>query len=583
MATGEANPYDESQFTRPLRLHRRFPRDQLMDHTPVEDGEDNKDREKEEIRRAERLAQREANQAQIAPTEKSVAAKKRPQFKKKVEDVFYPQDTPEAQKRAKLRYEEGRPWHLEDFEGKNTWIGSYEEPLSESHAMLKLEANGSFRMVPLEKWYRFTPTGRYKTMDLDEAEKHMSKKVKESRWFLENSESGDLRRRMEQERQRNMNRGRVGERGESRMVKNEDDDGGGGDRLDVAQDVDEIDFEAEDEFQDDDEGKLFGGDDDEVKESERKIRSEMLGANIFAGSGVKEDKDWDAEEQREKKEADAERRKAKKLRKHLIKREKKYEYESESDHPYSEDSDSESETSEAERLKEEERKKEEEEKAKTNGETIRSGASSAGTNTPAGRSEKHGDPLKNSQLAGASLKRPGSPNLSEASGSESNRKRLKKHRDESGPASRAMSPSVPNGARSLSRKSSSVTSCIDPFDMVLASSTIAGKIRSGAGSGSDTEVSGTERGKTKKLAHHTSPPGSPLHSLPGLRSSSPGPPRLPSVDEIRNAIPVEGITIKDLIKRFRSNIPKGDDGSKAFIGLVKQVGRNAPGGLIMKK
>lgn len=335
MTTGEANPYDPEQFTPPLRLHRRFPRDKMMDPEAAGLAVDSKDREKEEIRKAERQAEKEANQAQIAPTEKAAAAKKRPQFKKKIEDVFYPQDTPEAQKRSKLRYEEGRPWHLEDFDGKNSWVGTYEEPLSESHAMLVLDKNGNFRMVPLEKWYRFVPTGRYKTMDLDEAEKHMDKKVKASRWFLDNAQGVDQKRRADHERQQHQQRGRVGMRGEDRPAKTEDDDG---ERMDMANDIDEIDFEHDDEFQDDDEGKLIGGDEEEdVKDSERRIRQEMLGANIFAGTGVKEEKDWDEEEEREKKEAQEERKKAKRLRKNLIKREKKYEYESESDHPYSEE------------------------------------------------------------------------------------------------------------------------------------------------------------------------------------------------------------------------------------------------------
>jgi len=336
MASGEVNPWDPDQFTPPLRLHRRFPRDTLTQPVAAAaNGVDDKEREKEAIRKAERQAQREANQAQIAPTEKSAQTKKRQQFKKKVEDVYYPQDTPEAQKRAKLRYEEVRPWHMEDFDGKNTWVGSYEEPLSETHVMLSLAANGTFRMVPVEKWYRFMPTGRYKTMDLDEAEKHMSKKVKDSRWFLENQQGGDVRRRMELERQKNLQRGRIGMRGEQQTrFKNEDGDA---DMPDFANDVDEIDFEAEDEFQDDDEGKLFGGDEEDIKESERKIRQEMLGANVFAGTGVKEEKDWDAEEAREKKAAADERRRQKKLRKALVKQERKYEYESESDHPYSEE------------------------------------------------------------------------------------------------------------------------------------------------------------------------------------------------------------------------------------------------------
>ena len=334
---GVVNPWDPNQFTPPLRLHRRFARDIMNVPVAPADGVDDKEREKDAIRKAERQAQREADQALIAPSQKSELTKKRQQVgQKKVVDVFYPQDTVAAQKTAKLRYEEGRPWHLEDFDGKNTWIGSYEEPLSETHVMLSLKSDGTFRMVPLEKWYKFIPTGRVKTMTLDEAEKHMAKKIKDSRWLADAQQGITLKQRMEAERQKNLSRGRVGMRGEQTRFKGEDDDG---ERLDIANDMDEIDFEHEDEFQDDDEaeGKLYGEEDEEFKEAKRKIREEQLGANVFAGSGVKEEKDWDEEEEREKKEAREERRRQRKLKKSLVKQERKYEYESESDHPYSED------------------------------------------------------------------------------------------------------------------------------------------------------------------------------------------------------------------------------------------------------
>ncbi|KAF2153296.1 Rap30/74 interaction domain-containing protein [Myriangium duriaei CBS 260.36] len=560
----EANPYDETQFTRPLRLHRRFARDQRLEPVALENGVDDKEREKEEIRKAERQAQKEANQAQIAPTEKPNQKKKLPQFKKKVEDVFYPQDTPEAQKRAKLRYEEGRPWHLEDFDGKNTWIGTYEEPLSETHAMLVLDGNGNFRMVPLEKWYRFIPTNRYKTMNLDEAEKHMAKKIKGSRWLAENTMTEDQRQKLAIEQQRRaQGRARVGMRGERSGGHRDDDD----EVPEAVHDADEIDYNAEDEFQDDDEGGLFLGDEEDVKESERKIRKEMLEANIFAGN-IKEEKDWDAEEEAEKKKEREERKKQKKLRRALVKNERKFEYESESDNPWTEDDET---SSDDDLFKDPDIKKEDEKTASVNGEKLVSGASSVGTNTPSGRTEKHGDPLRASQLAGSSLKRPGSPNLSEASGSESSRKRIKK--EANGQLSRPMSPSIPGGKGPMSPSSLNR--------------------RRGAGSGSDTEASGTERSRPK-IRITSSRDASPGGSTPVSRAGSPPPrsagaatptsagglaavpPGFPSADEVRAAIPPNGISITDLIRRFRGQIPRTTEANAAFITLVKKVGRNAP-------
>ena len=109
------DPYDPSQFTRPVRLHRRYARDkqetgQVGDAAP---GVDDKERELYNARRAERQAEREANQALIAPTgttTKKAQAKKKNQ--KVVEDVYYNENNPKQQKAAQLRYEETKPWHM---------------------------------------------------------------------------------------------------------------------------------------------------------------------------------------------------------------------------------------------------------------------------------------------------------------------------------------------------------------------------------------------------------------------------------------------------------------------------------------
>lgn len=339
------NPYStaQDQFQRPVRLQRRFAHDVAREPVvKLDNEEDDKEREKEAIRKAERQAEKDANQAQIAPTDKTATAKKRQNFKKKVEDVYYPTDTPEAQKRAKLRYDEGRAWHLEDFTGKNSWVGTYEEPLSETHAMFVMDSErGIFKMIPVEKWYRFAPTGRYQTKTLDEAELEMSRKVKSARFLKEAEDKAAERNRAEEARKARLEGGkeRVGERGEKPQPKKsssfrdkKEDDEGDGETVETANDADEIDFEVDEEFQDDDEDKLFGEDED-AKDAERKIKEERHGAPIFAG--IKEDKDWFSEEEEEKARTALERKKAKRTRKHLIKREKKFEYESESDHPYS--------------------------------------------------------------------------------------------------------------------------------------------------------------------------------------------------------------------------------------------------------
>ena len=366
------NPYDESQFIRPVHLHRRNARDKIetAEQSDAASGVDDRERELMTVRRAERQAEREANQALIAPTggEAKKPQKKKPQ--KKVEDVYYDENDPRQRQRAQLRYEEARPWHLEDFDRKNIWVGSYEEPLSDSSVLFEVGGDG-FRMVPVEKWYKFTQTNRVNVMDSDAVEKHMGKKFKAPRWFLGTQDANDETRRQAMMRQREQRRADI--RG------GDDDDGGLVKREEYQADVDEIDFEFNDEFQDDDEGLIFGDQqDDDAKEIEKKIREEMRGANL-AGTGVKdEDKDWDAEEQKAKDAEQEEKRRTKRLRKQLIKKERKNEYDSDSDRgEFSESSESEDseEERERERLAEEEKKQQEEVDKKLNGGGDKSGAS----------------------------------------------------------------------------------------------------------------------------------------------------------------------------------------------------------------
>src|SRR3954468_10917878 len=84
---------------------------------------------------------------------------------------------------------------------------------------------------------------------------------------------------------------------------------------------------------------------------------------------------------------------------------------------------------------EEERRVEEEKKANREKAEAdkKSGISSNGTNTPSGRKEKHGgidsdrDAAMKKSGSTKSLKRPGSPNLSDASGTDASVRKKKKH------------------------------------------------------------------------------------------------------------------------------------------------------------
>ncbi|KAF9885129.1 hypothetical protein FE257_000706 [Aspergillus nanangensis] len=565
------DPRDESQFTRPVRLQRRDPRarPQEMNNDRGQDGEkpaseskmdEAVEREELEARKAAREKERADNLAQIAPA--LGAAPKRPNApKQKTQQVTKTDMTPEELARTRIKYEEALPWHLEDFDNKNIWVGNYEAALSETHAIFVLENTGKMRMIPAEKWYRFSAKNQFKALTIEEAEKFMAKKVKDPRWFMEKQQEIAQRKELEQfAKSRKVYAGKQGTPAAEGL------------------EAGEMDFE-EDRFADDEEHDDLFNDDEDTKDAEKRIKQDQLKANVF---DLKDEKEYEEEEKKEKREKEATRVLGKRVRKALKRREKNFDYSSGSDaNPYSDEESTDE--SEAERLKEEERKAEEE-KAKKE-----SATSSKGNNTPSGRS-KHTDALKKGPAA-ASRKRLGSPNASDASGTDTSRKKGKnKH-----PASQQTPPPG-------SRPTSMAANASGPAGKKRVRNIATGAAGSGSdgdgGAGSGGEMS--ESGKTKKLklnppsvaSRGGTPQGSragspnPLanRSFSGSRASSPeslrgqsrvstpassGGQGFPTREEIHAAIPQSGISTSDLLKIFRPRI-KGN--SDAFVAIVKEVG-----------
>jgi len=534
-----ADIQDKEQFTPPIRLHRRDPRappsgagSHFEEEETKEDLEEIKERERIELAKEERRKIRDENQAKIAPTGKAKAQA----FMKKTEQKYRPDDTPEAKKRQLLRYEETLPWHLEDFENKQTWVGTYESELSEAHVMLSSDPThpqGAIRMAPMERWYRFNVKNKIKPIG-DDLDKVMYK-VENVPAFLKNIEARAIKREVEHEQSRNRHglSTRVGggadDEGRIRRVRND----GSGMQVKREADADDIDFNLEEDFADDEEGLngLFEGDVEDVKEAEDKLKRDQLAASLWERP---DEAELTRQEEQERKEAEDVRAMEKIYRKSLAKREKQYEYiDSDPENPYvtSSDSDTDSET-ERLRAKEEEEKKALEANGKApEGGNPPSGASTKGTNTPSGNH-------KTVDIKGK--KRPGSPNLSEASGNESSRKKHKKNRD-----------------------------------------------RLGAGSDSEMTDAGRQRKKEKKKSRLVlggpSPAGSPGASragspaatsqVNGSRAASPtaSSPKLtmPSAKEIYDSLPSGGMKIGQLIQNFKGRVDKSN--SQLFIRLVKSV------------
>ncbi|PVI07323.1 Rap30/74 interaction domain-containing protein [Periconia macrospinosa] len=412
------NPQDDNQFTPPVRLHRRDPRAppsgagaQIVEEEDTkEDIEESKERERMEMQREERRKQREENQAKIAPT----GVKKQPAFQKKTEQKYRPDDTPESRKRSALRYEETLPWHLEDFDNKQTWVGTYESTFSDAHVMLNAEGGQSIRMVPLEKWYRFQSKTKAKSTEDPELAKQKS-----SGYFLKLEQK--VRIKQEDEQRAKAARGmrvRAGggaaDEGRIRRVATDDQR-----RPDA--DADDIDFNVEEDFADDEEGLngLFEGEEADLKDTAEKVKRDQLAAAAF---DLRDEQEVERQEKEEQETREQQRQLEKALRKSLVKREKNIDYEEEGDNPYESSSDSDTTDAEAENVKAEEAKKTAEQNGKPQeSDKPASGASTKGANTPSG----------NHRPLDVRKKRPGSPNLSEASGNESSRKKQKKKHDKS--------------------------------------------------------------------------------------------------------------------------------------------------------
>lgn len=323
---------DPHEYERPIKLHRKDPRYQPngnpMEVDSKEELIDEKQRADLEAAKAERQRIREEQAKQMAP---AASQKRKPQaFKKKVEQVYRADDTPEERKRQQLRYEEALPWHLEDFEEKKIWQGAYEAALSECHVMLVKQQDNTFRLVPLEKWYRFRQKATQKEhLDPEKAEQQMAKGQRAPRWLLKNEQQ---ERRIKAEEARYARSGlftRSGEREQTRGTNGMDF----GDQPEVDPDANDIDFNIEEEFADDEENELFEGDDDTKKMAEEKLKRDQLNANVF---DMKDEKDVDAEEEQQKMLAEVTKRLEKSTRRALLKREKNYDYASDSDeNPYS--------------------------------------------------------------------------------------------------------------------------------------------------------------------------------------------------------------------------------------------------------
>lgn len=287
---------NQDQFPRPVTLLRRDPRlppayrmTVKEESAPVDPAEAAEFERARQLK-AEKEAQRALDQAQIAPVARPNEPKTKPNNKKEKPTAFYGRNSDAQKKESKIHYEETWPWHLEDAEGKaGVWVGSYIASLSDLHVALVIDG-ARFRMIPLERYYKFDEKPKFDTLSLDDAEKMMYEVKEIKRWVMKQKDQEQVEREKNETRQFLRGPTRVKtESATSRMARRTE-----------RQDDFELDMSA-DEFQDDDEAPGFEADEDEdAKESKDRIRREQVTANTFGEGEEEKVEQQEREEQLEK-------------------------------------------------------------------------------------------------------------------------------------------------------------------------------------------------------------------------------------------------------------------------------------------
>lgn len=324
--TGEnIDPTDQDEFARPVTLHRRDARQpppgRVVKEEAIPEPEPKTVDQEEQDRlaqiKADKEAQRAIDQAKIAPVTKDNQPKKPKKAKEDKITFNRAPKTEAAKKESELRYEEALPWHLEDADGKNVWVGSYVSALSETTVALMIDG-GVFRMVPVEKWYRMASKPPFEAYTIEMAESIMGKKMLESRWAKRDKERKDAEGDVEFTRRMFYGKGP--------MIKTESDTFKAASRSEKL-DHDDLDISG-DEFQDDDEQPtLERQDDEDTKETNERIKREQREANNF---GEGDEQELEKELKAQLKEQLDRQKYGKKLKKKLKKNQDNV-YESDSD------------------------------------------------------------------------------------------------------------------------------------------------------------------------------------------------------------------------------------------------------------
>ncbi|KAI8361763.1 hypothetical protein BD560DRAFT_355912 [Blakeslea trispora] len=179
-------------------------------------------------------------------------------FKKRTKQIYMAkEDTRE------LKEQEHLPWILEDYDGQNSFTGTYEGGQRSDYVLFVLSDNG-FQVMPVERWYKFQPKRNVKTLSLEEAEEQIKKQQKRenNRWMMLKRER-DVEETPEERPQRRL-----------KLVDHEEKKAQSDDENRQDSDMDDLDFD--DVFQDDEEDQgEHEVEDEDVKDSKDRVKKEI--------------------------------------------------------------------------------------------------------------------------------------------------------------------------------------------------------------------------------------------------------------------------------------------------------------------
>ncbi|KAG0242595.1 hypothetical protein B0O80DRAFT_447678 [Mortierella sp. GBAus27b] len=103
-------------------------------------------------------------------------------FKKRTRQIYIANE--EERKKKEI---EAAPWVIEDDDAQNTWTGQLEGGQHANYVLFVFSTDG-FKVVPADKWYKFTPKIQYATLTAEEAEEQYQKAQKQNnsgiRWLM---------------------------------------------------------------------------------------------------------------------------------------------------------------------------------------------------------------------------------------------------------------------------------------------------------------------------------------------------------------------------------------------------------------